>query len=312
MTIHSYSSILNIGHKGLANLFNGPVQIEEKYDGSQFSFGIIDGELQMRTKSAQLVVDAPEKMFTLAVQRVKAIEHLLRPGYVYRGEYLAKPKHNVIVYDRVPLNNIMIFDISDGNTEFYLDAAMRQLEAERLGFESANVFYFGPVTELSTLTVYLDTTSWLGGAKIEGFVVKNYEQFGLDHKVLMGKYVSEKFKEVMAGDWRERNPTQGDVLQQLIMMYRTPARWEKARIHLMEKGELTETPKDIGALIKEVQIDVKKEAAGEIADFLYRFYEPKIMRAIIAGLPEWYKLELAHGAFDETNGNVGTPTTPEE
>jgi hypothetical protein len=36
---HSYSSIYALGHKALAELFMEPVLIEEKVDGSQFSFG---------------------------------------------------------------------------------------------------------------------------------------------------------------------------------------------------------------------------------------------------------------------------------
>ena len=44
-TIRSYSSPFNLGHKALAVLFSGSVTVQEKIDGSQFSFGIVDGEL---------------------------------------------------------------------------------------------------------------------------------------------------------------------------------------------------------------------------------------------------------------------------
>ena len=64
---HSYPSIYNIGHRYVVDLLNEPVLIEEKIDGSQFSFGVFDGELKCRSKGAQLNLVAPEKMFIKAI-----------------------------------------------------------------------------------------------------------------------------------------------------------------------------------------------------------------------------------------------------
>ena len=44
---HSYGKIFNLGHKETEALFDGPVVVEEKIDGSQFSFGSINGELNL-------------------------------------------------------------------------------------------------------------------------------------------------------------------------------------------------------------------------------------------------------------------------
>jgi hypothetical protein len=38
--MQSYSSIFNLGHKAVADIFKTPVLCEEKVDGSQFSFGV--------------------------------------------------------------------------------------------------------------------------------------------------------------------------------------------------------------------------------------------------------------------------------
>jgi len=35
-----YCQIYNLGHRAIADLLRGPVIIEEKIDGSQFSFGL--------------------------------------------------------------------------------------------------------------------------------------------------------------------------------------------------------------------------------------------------------------------------------
>ena len=54
-----------MGHKAIAELLKGPVYVEEKVDGSQFSFGVDEnGEIRVRSKGCELVLDAPEKMFS--------------------------------------------------------------------------------------------------------------------------------------------------------------------------------------------------------------------------------------------------------
>src|SRR5690242_11376793 len=100
---HSYPSIFALGHRYVADLLTVPVLVEEKIDGSQFSFGISTvGELAIRSKGAQMHIDAPEKMFQKAADTVKELKDVLTPGWTYRAEYLAKPKHNTLAYDRVP------------------------------------------------------------------------------------------------------------------------------------------------------------------------------------------------------------------
>jgi len=296
--IHSYPSVYAIGHKAIEGLFNGPVLVEEKIDGSQFSFGIVDGELQCRSKGKLLVLDAPEALFERAVAQVVARQHLLRPDWIYRGEYLSKPKHNTLAYGRVPRDNIIIFDISSANEE-YLGHGTKVEEAARIGLECVQVFFQGLVTDMAMLNVLLERESCLGGTRIEGVVVKNYGLFTAEKKVAMGKYVSEAFKEKHETDWKERNPGRADVVESLIATYRTEARWHKAVQHLREADALTDSPKDIGALIREVPADVLKEDVDAIKQVLFRHFWPQIQRGITAGLPEWYKQQLASRAFEQ-------------
>ena len=293
---HSYPSIYNIGHRAVQTLFDSPVLIEEKVDGSQFSFGVFNGEVKCRSKGAKLIVDAPEKMFAVAVNQVLSIKDKLIDGWTYRGEYLKTPKHNTLAYDRVPTGNIIIFDVNTGE-EVYLPYADKKAEAERLGFETVPIIYEGMVQSASELRDLLERVSILGGQKIEGIVVKNYDQFGPDKKALFGKFVSEAFKEVHQGEWKKNNPTGADILQQIITSLRTPARWSKAVQHLKESGSLEGSPRDIGNLIKEAQSDIKKECMDEITKALLSYYMPQIMRGVVGGLPEWYKQQLLEGQF---------------
>jgi hypothetical protein len=296
MSINSYPTVFAIGHRMIADLFSGPVLLEEKVDGSQFSFGLIEGELMCRSRGKQLILDAPEKMFAQAVEEVRQLD--LRPGWIYRGEYLQKPKHNTLAYERTPVHHIIGFDIMTG-PETYLSYDEKHAEFDRIGLETVPILYEGEVTSLAMFNTFLERDSILGGCKIEGVVAKNYQVFTGEKKIAIGKYVSEAFKEVHSGEWRKANPTNGDITQSLIEQYRTEARWQKAVQHLRETGELAGDPTDIGKLMKEANIDIERECADEIKEKLFAHFWPKIRRGATAGLPEWYKQELAKGAFVE-------------
>lgn len=296
---HTYPTIFAIGHRALSELLLDSVIVEEKVDGSQFSWGLFDhadGEraLHARSKGAQLNLVAPEKMFTEACEIIKNLP--LTVGWTYRAEYLKKPKHNALAYDRIPGNHLMVFDINTGHEE-YLPYAQKAAEAARLGLEVVPLIYEGMVGSAEQFRTMLDRVSALGGQKIEGVVVKNYARFGPDKKALMGKFVSEAFKEVHAAEWKISNPSRSDVVESLIESLRTPARWNKAVQHLRESGNLEDSPRDIGNLIKEVQADIQKECSELIAQRLAQWATPQIMRGVVRGVPEWYKEELLKRQF---------------
>jgi hypothetical protein len=296
--VGSYPSVYQPGHKAIADILAGPVVVEEKVDGSQFSFCVIDGELQCRSKGKQLILDAPEKMFATAVRECQELAGQLHPGWVYRGEYLQKPKHNALSYGRTPWHHIILFDIVTG-VEDYVPYETLHAEANRLDLEAVPLLYSGIVTDRAMFNAFLERESVLGGTRIEGVVIKNYALFTQEHKVAMAKYVREGFKEVNDANWKNQNPGRTDIIDRIIARYRTDARWKKAVQHLRENGELTDSPKDIGPLLKEVRRDVEKEEAGAIAQLLFGEFWPEIARKIVVGLPEWYKESMLDNAFKE-------------
>lgn len=294
--ISSYSDIFAMGHKAIAELFADPVIVEEKIDGSQISFGRVNGQLLMRSKGKQLVVLAPEKMFANAVDAVSQVFHLLPEGVIFRGEYLQSEKHNTIKYDRVPKNHIVIFDIDQGNQD-YLSHERKAYMAKVLGFETVPLLFSGRIESVEQIKALVPATSLLGGAQPEGIVIKSYTRFGPDKKILMGKYVRPEFQEAHATEWKKTNPVQSDIIDALIQAYKTEARWEKAVQHLRDAGKLEQAPKDIAALLGEVEADIEKECAEEIKDKLWRWAWPKIARGTRAGMPEWYKNRLLENAI---------------
>ena len=294
---HSYPKVWALGHRQVKELFDGPVLVQEKIDGSQFSFGRFEGELKVRSKGATINATYPESMFAKAVEVVRGLD--LHDGWTYRAEYLAKPKHNALAYDRVPKNHLILFDINTMEEE-YLNQNALLAEAERIGLEVVPMLGLSIVNDPNALLVFLQNISILGGQKIEGVVIKNYEKFGEDKKVLMGKYVSEAFKEVHSKEWRVSNPSKSDVVQSITDGLRTPARWAKAVQHLREAGQITDSPADIGPILKEIHRDIEEECAEMIRDTLYKWAKSKILRGAAAGAPEWYKEQLLKRQFDST------------
>jgi hypothetical protein len=299
--ISAYPKVYNLGHPALTDLLVGEVVVQEKVDGSQFTAGLVDGELVCRSKGTQLNLESPGGLFKPAVDTFRRLwsEGLLN-GLVYRGEALAKPKHNTLAYDRAPTGGVILFDIDRGPeqrlnlTEFYE-------ETHRLGLEHVPFVYRGPGEELdlATLDSWLELESCLGGARVEGVVIKNYHRWGRDGKMLMGKHVSEAFKEKHRTEWRASNPTRTDILTDLIATYAHPRRWEKAVERLRDAGELEHSPRDIGKLITAVPTDVREECEHEIKDILFSYFWPAIKRGTSRGLAEWYKARLAESQFDK-------------
>jgi hypothetical protein len=301
--LNSYPSIYNLGHAAIADLLKTPVIVEEKIDGSQFSFGVHrdTGELMCRSKGAVVNVALPEGMFKRGVETALELKHKLVPGWTYRGEYLNTPSHNTLIYKRVPKQHFILFDINTG-LEQYATPEEKAEESARLGLECVPILFRGMLTDLDLFRKLLETESVLGGQKIEGVVIKpeNYALFGRDKKCLMGKFVSEAFKEAHVGAWKEKNPTQGDAIATLGASLCTQARWMKAVQHLKEAGRLEDSPKDIGPLLKEIPEDIKKECEGEIKDALWKWAWPHLRRAAVKGFPEWYKEQLVKKQFENT------------
>ena len=294
--MHSYPKVYAVGHRAVGELFVGDVLVEEKVDGSQFSFSVTDGTVELRSRGAAVYPETAG-MFAAGVKAVEELKDRLHPGWVYRAEYLMKPKHNVLCYGRVPRFNMVLFDINTGE-ECYLTRAEKEAEAKRIGLEITPVMYVGPVTKSEDIYAFLERESILGG-KVEGVVIKNYARFGMDKKVLMGKFVREDFKETHSKEWKASNPTIADVVERIIATLRSEVRWRKSVQRLRDEGKLEHSPRDIGVLLKEVQSDIRAEEMDFISEKLVEYALPRVLRASTAGLPEWYKRELMESAFTE-------------
>lgn len=301
--VPSYGKIINLGSAGTENALIGEVVLQEKVDGSQFGFGVNDdGELVFRSKGQHLDLNNPNKMFKKGVDYLLSIEHKLSAltpdTYVY-AEYLQKPKHNTLAYDRIPQNHIVIFDIITGGK--FADRELLETIAKLLEVDVIPQYKVGNLTT-DDIKSFMDKESYLGGQKIEGVVIKNYEQWvhynGKDIP-LFTKYVSEEFKEKHKKN-PEYKPANKSVTYYLLT-YKNENRWQKAVQHAEEEGILTGEPRDIGKLIPKIVEDVITEEKENIKNDLYNMFEKDLKRICVAGFPEWYKKQLLEKAFGDNN-----------
>ncbi len=295
--LRSYTKVYKLGHAAIKELFFDEVSVEEKIDGSQFSFSKDDGgQISCRSHHQQIEFCPPDNMFAEAVATVEKLIPILHPNWIYRCEYLNKPQHDTLKYNRTPNNCLIVFDIDVAN-EDYLPPEERGVEANRLGLETVPIFHQGKINSFKEMEEHLSTTSCLGGTTVEGIVFKNRFRFGRDKKILAGKYVRESFKEKNQANWKQQNHKH--IIQQLAESLRTEARWQKSVQHLREQGLLVNQAKDIGLLIKEIPNDVQSECAEEIKEHLYKWAWPEIRRQVTKGMPEWYKEQLAKSQFND-------------
>lgn len=298
----AYTKIFNLGHRAAGHLFDNPIEITEKVDGSQFSFGKFDGRVECRSKNCPLDLDAPGNLFLPAVQKVLEIEHQLPEGVQFFGETLWRPKHNTIRYNRVPNGHVALF----GAYKQFHHAPGRWLSwtsislwADDLGFEMVPFILGGKggSPSMKWLDDIMKRESFLGGAEIEGIVFKNYHQDATlgGHMLpfLAAKFVSEKFKERNHAN----HPGKG-TWEAYKDSYQAEGRWLKAVQHLTEDGSINGEPQDIPKLMTEVQKDIGLECKEDIKDFLWKHFGKDLIRNSTRGLPEWYKRHLAEGAFN--------------
>jgi len=297
----SYPKILAIGNEYIADIFKGSVDVQEKIDGSMSAFGCTkNNQVVMRSKGKELFYEDHEGMFDIFVNFVMEHEEwlLAHPGMYFYGEFLSKSKHNALAYDHVPRNNIMLFGVYEEGVGYYKTYKELKHWANALDLDPVPLLYYGEIKDKEALEHFLTFDSILGNQKVEGVVVKNYEQTLLvGGKICpqFGKLVRPEFKEKLNKTWT----TGKDKVQLFIDSFRTEARWQKAVQHLKDKGQLEGSPRDIGKLIVEVKRDIIDEEENEIKLGLYKLFKDQILRKATAGMPEFYKEQLLNKAFDK-------------
>jgi hypothetical protein len=305
--IPAYGKIIPLDNgKYTAGCLDGSCIVQEKLDGSQVSFGLaVVGKTTMHyevlVKSKNQIVEQGNKMFQMVLDWVNENSDTLDANFTYRGEAITSLKHNTLKYERVPVGGVVLFDIYDKSRDVMLLPAELEREAKRIGLESVQTFVDGTATTVDYLIAcQKHGTPMLGGKMIEGVVVKRYDlpdpqsfaQTTFASGFLKVKLVADEFKEVHRTSWKAQNPNGKDTVANLVAVYGTDARLAKAVQHLRDDALLTDTPSDIGALIKEVIRDLMEECEEEIKDKLFNHFGKEVLRGVSSKMPYYYKKEV--------------------
>lgn len=291
----NYGKVRPIYHKDVAHLFDAPVVVQEKVDGSQFCFGIFDGQLRCYSRNRELDLDTPNDMFERAVAYVRSIQDRLQPGSMYFCEYLMRPRHNVLKYDRTPKNNLVLFDkLKQFPVLAWADSAELWIDAMHLDIDMIPVLDASvSITSANELNCYLNMDSYLGGCKVEGIVCKRYPPTGM----IRAKYVSALFKEIKGDRCAPKTKGDGvDIIEDVAACLATDARFEKVLQHVQESGHLGGVPEDIPRLIKELGKDLGEEGMDYAVERLRAWGWKQIQKAVIKKLPAWYLAKLEQGS----------------
>lgn len=301
MPLNAIPKVYSLGHRHTQGILEGEIRIQEKIDGSQFSFCFTSGDVPMlecRSKGTVMLSGNPG-MFKQAVDSVQQMAEngQLPSGYVFHCEYLAKPKHNVLTYACIPAGHLVLFDVRNAAGEYLPDEV--NTWATVLGIQPVPTLYKGSEGASVEFSNIMLGQSILGGTQMEGIVIKNYAKPHPESESgfapMTAKVVSDKFKEKHTNKMPSPKAKQNEFVPGIVARYRTEARWLKAIQHLKESNSLVNGPEDIGPLLKEIEQDVLVEEGDDIAQICLLAHWKEIARGLTGGFPEYYKKLLAGG-----------------
>lgn len=296
-----YPKIRTVGHREVENLLPGEdIVVQEKIDGSNFTFGRdAGGELFCLSRNQKLSMadGADNGMFNKAVAFVKSIADGVPLATLFRCEYLQSPKHGVINYSRVPLNNLVLFEVEGQNSYGdWVPATLIESGIEhyalKFGIEPVRFFHSGELGLdglIDSFDKWMQTESQLGGTRPEGVVIKNRRAFTESGEMCRAKLVRQEFKEQMAHNKEAGKP---NTVHELGFRFGGKPRWQKAIQHLKEQGLIKGGPEDIGILMREIGRDVEEECIDEIKDALWKRFRKDVLSGAAQGFVDWYKKEI--------------------
>jgi ATP-dependent RNA circularization protein (DNA/RNA ligase family) len=262
LKIKFFPSIQDLSEENLKKKDQINFYIEEKIDGSQISFKLVDDKIIFFNKKK--VMNKESLTYIKVMIKLPIIKNLLDKDLTYHGEYLKSKKANVVEYDRVPKFNFILYDVYSDSENRWFNYEEKKKAADKIGLECVQLLFvqndisqipFEKGTELIKQIEEGKITSSLGGIP-EGIVVKK--------EGAKFKMVTTKFKERHAKKQSKLNQTFEDSLKIFGEQFNVQPRFQKAFQHLNEE----ETEINLDNLIKELDKDLLKEYEPEINNYI--------------------------------------------
>jgi len=270
----TYHKIKRLGDEENKEIFTNPedeIIIQEKIDGGNFRFAILNGKLIFGSRTQQLTNDEGEdtnlnKNFKRCVEFVREkltnCPHAFDLNLIFFGECCVK---HTISYDWDKIPPFLGFDIYDIKEERYLDYRECYELYTSFGLPMVPLVGIKKAGEIKDVTDKMVPISMYSlesakDRKAEGVVYKNYT------KQIFAKYVRDAFKERNAeafGGSPKYNKTGEDNNADFVFKYCTNARIEKNIFKLIDGGEELHM-KLMAKLPKVVYEDIIQEEWREI------------------------------------------------
>lgn len=264
-----YHSIVRYGHRSTREVLNRGDQIiiQEKVDGANASFAVVDGELKCWSRNRELnMSNTLEGFYVWAKQNIE-VDKLLE-GVVYFGEWTAQHK---VVYEGYA-KQFFLYDIYNLHLEEYVSFSMVRDEAKRLGLNLIPVFFEGEFESFEQLMSYVGRTELNGklGQEVsgEGIVVKNVDYRDSFGKQMFVKLVVDKFAEVQMQK-APKDPKKKFTPEELkVRECITSPRVEKQLFKMIEEGLLERDygVEDMGKILKHISPLVAEDILKEEMD----------------------------------------------
>lgn len=275
--MYKYPKILHIGAPLVDTIFFEEVEITEKIDGSQCRIELTEDSVMVGSKNQGI---ADHGMFEIAHDQGERIHREtdwreLGSELTLFCEFLEKPKHNTIKYDRVPLNHLYLFGAVVGDTHDHMVTGGLIEIAEHLEIDPPNVMSSGMVESAKDLKEFMSVQSYLGGSLVEGIVAKNYNRtydpLQVHSQAYIGypmaaKYVREDFKTSNAKQWNTLDRKKG--IDAITDMFFTGERLQKTIQHLNDEGKIEYQKNDLKYLIPEFFDDLMDEKKEQMTNMI--------------------------------------------
>lgn len=271
-----YHSLLRYGKRETHPVFLGRpiITIQEKIDGANASFELVDGEVHAFSRNNQLSESEGLRGFYQWTQK-NIDPSLLEEGKVYFGEWTAPHK---LSYGENH-HKFYLFDILDIQTEEFSDLAEVSIAASLLKIEMAPVFYHGDFQSIEHIQ------SFIGQSQIgeigEGVVVKNHDYRDRHGANVYVKFVSEYFAEAKFAK-KNKPKNSGDSLQDFINSTLTEGRIAKLINKQVDEGKIPEdySIEDMGLILKALGSSVFEDIMKEEQDELFNTIRKKLSRNV--------------------------------